>query len=474
MRRTTAERLAALLGPTPLTYPRYADLANRLRLLIIDGRLTHDTRLPGERDLAAALGSSRVTVASAYQRLRDEGHLVSRRGAGHDVVLPDAPIERALPDPFPRDGGVIGLSTAATAPPPQLASLLTGLTERLSALGQTSGYHPDGLPELRARLADSYTRRGLPTEPEQMIITNGALSALHLITRHLAHGRDRILLEETSYSNAIEGLRRQGFRPYGFALSDTGWDLDALRAGLADAATVTYVIADFHNPTGRMVGSAERAALGAVTRRSRTRLVIDETMLEVNLDGIAVPEPVACHDPTAITIGSASKSFWGGLRIGWIRAPRDLVRGLVETRSLLDLSSPILDQLLVSDMVGDPTAVLDHQRRVHRHRRDHLVRLLTERLPTWEFEVPPGGLSLWVTLPRPASGQLVVAAERRGVVLTAGPRFHTESGGDRHLRLPYVAEPETLTRAIDVLADVWPTVDTEISAQRTPRSRLSA
>lgn len=473
MRRTTAERLASLLGPTPLSYPRYADLADRLRLLIIDGRLAPDTRLPGERDLAASLHTSRITVASAYQRLREEGQVHARRGAGNFVALPDAPIERAMPDPFPAPGGVIGLSTAATAPPPQLTSMINGLADRLASLGRTSGYHPDGLRELRERLADAYTRRGLPTGPEQMIITNGALSALHLVTGHLGHGRDRVLLEETSYSNAIEGLRRQGFRPYGFALTDRGWDLDPLRAGLADETTITYVIADFHNPTGRMVDSHGRAALGSVTRHRRSRLVIDETMLELNLDGVDVGEPVACHDPSAITIGSASKSFWGGLRIGWIRSPRELVRGLVESRSLLDLSSPLLDQLLVCEMLADPEPILEHQRTTHRGLRDHLSAAVRDRLPDWEFTVPPGGLSLWITLPEPLSSRVVVAAESRGVALTAGPRFHTESGGERHLRLPYVADTDTLDRAVNVLAEVWPDVEA-VAPQARPRSRLTA
>src|SRR5205807_3137777 len=102
-----------------------------------------------------------------------------------------------------------------------------------------------------------------------------------------------------------------------------GWDLEGIEAALRQSAPkLAYLIPDFQNPTGQLLDDAGRERLAAVLRRSRTPTVIDETLVDLNLDGSSMPLPVAGFaEDFVVTVGSASKSYWGGLRLGWLRAP---------------------------------------------------------------------------------------------------------------------------------------------------------
>src|SRR4051794_36023564 len=160
-RGLSGPHLARLLGAWRSGGPAYAALAAAIRLLVLDGRLPLRTRLPGERELAAALGVSRTTAAAAYAALRDGGFLESRRGAGSWTRLPaDAP--GAGPAAAP-PAGLIDLSAAATAAPEgALHRALAAATTELPRHLPGSGYEAAGLAALREAVAAHLTRRGAP------------------------------------------------------------------------------------------------------------------------------------------------------------------------------------------------------------------------------------------------------------------------------------------------------------------------
>ena len=126
-----------------------------------------------------------------------------------------------------------------------------------------TGYHPLGLTSLREALADRFTERGLPTTPDQVMVTSGALAGLAVTARALLSPGDRVLLESPTYPNAIDTLRRSGARPVALPLDRDGWDVEAAEAALRQTAPrAAYLIPDFHNPTGALMPDAQRAALG--------------------------------------------------------------------------------------------------------------------------------------------------------------------------------------------------------------------
>ena len=471
-----ATGLRDLLGPDGFRSPAYRDLAERIRFLVVDGRLPVGTRLPSERELARVLAVSRSTVTAAYAHLGTAGYLRARQGAGAFVQVPPGQALGGLPGVGLADAGALNLAFAAPAAPAGVAEAYAHAVDQLPALLRSHGYSADGLPVLRQRIADWYTTRGLPTAPAQVVVTGGALAALNLVAATLLGPGDRVLVETPTYANALEALRRRGLRPMAYPLGPEGWDAAGFDATVRQTAPrAAYLIPEFQNPTGGWLAPEQRPELAASLRRNRTVAVVDETLVEVRLDGQPPRLPLASFLPDAVTLGSASKAFWGGLRVGWVRAPRELVRTLVEHRATLDLGTAPLEQLALAALLEDPDPVLADQRRRLREQRDRLVDQLAEHLPSWRCQVPGGGLSLWVELPGESSSRLAAAAERQGLLLSAGPRFFPGGGGERRLRLPFAAAPEVLDDAVQRLVRAWALVeDGTVDSAAPPPLELSA
>ncbi|SER07818.1 MocR-like transcription factor YczR [Microlunatus flavus] len=461
----SGQDLHGLLGTLPLQFPAYQDLADRIRYLVVDGRLVHDVRLPSERELASTLGISRATVAGAYARLADLGFLVPRRGAGNFVRAGPTTRGNGLVGPYPDFTDLVNLAFASPPAPAGLDEVYRSALDELPAVLGGHGYGPQGLVSLREQVAAWYGERGLPTAPDQIVVTNGAQSALNVVAGTLLRTGDRVLVEAPSYPNALDALRRSGARLVAYPLPEDGWQVSGYATTVRQTAPrLAHLIPEFHNPTGHWLDEEARPELAAALRRTRTTAVVDETLVELRLDGQHPRRPLAAWLPDALTLGSASKAFWGGLRIGWIRAPRVLIRSLVQTRALLDLGSPALEQLVVARLLAGSGVDVEEQRSRARMQRDHLVGLLTRRLPDWRVPTPGGGFTLWVGLPGETSSRLAAAAERHDLLLSAGPRFFPDGGGERHLRLPFTAPRQHLEEAVERLARAW--ADVGVSSPR--------
>ncbi|MFC7341546.1 PLP-dependent aminotransferase family protein [Saccharopolyspora griseoalba] len=447
-------KLGELLGEWHGGRPASRLLAESVRQLVLDGRLPPGTRLPAERELAGALGVSRTLVARTLDRLRDEGFAASRRGAGSWVKLPDSERRSGVGGWFPTDDPeVLSLAQATPVAPPELGAAAERARTRLTRHLGEHGYQPQGLPELRAQIAERFTRRGLPTEPEQIMVTNGAQHAFALVMRMLVAPGERVLTEHPTYPNAIEAVRGLGAAPVAVPMVADGWDLDLLAANLRQTAPrLAYLIPDFHNPTGVLLDADGRAKLAAALGRTCTHAVVDETMVDIGLSGDAPPPPMAAFTERAITIGSASKSFWGGLRLGWIRAGTEFVQRAVLGRAAVDLGTPVFEQLLLSELLDDADEILERRREELLERRATLAGALREQLPEWRFRVPDGGLALWCDIGSPVSSRLAVAAEQRGVRLAPGARFSVNGSLERWIRIPYTLPGEQLREAIRRLA----------------------
>ncbi|UZW54625.1 PLP-dependent aminotransferase family protein [Sphingobium sp. JS3065] len=451
--------------------PAYRQLAQALRMLVLDGRVGLNVRLPGERELAAALGLSRTTIAAAFDRLRDEGFLESRQGSGSVTRLPPGRMEQDLPDiDTVSHGNILNWTHAALPAAPGVGRAYQAAVQALPAFLGELGYDPLGLPPLRRAVAAYYERRGCPTSPDQIIVTNGAQQGLSLLLHWLAGPGDRAVIDHPTYHNAIQALQRAHIVPVPVGLPIQGWDIDAMEAAFRQTSPrFAYIIADFHNPTGRSMDPATRRALVAAAARTHTPLIIDETMAAMGLDNMP-PPPVAVHDPSGrqvITLGSASKIFWGGLRVGWIRADPQTVAALGRLRTTMDMASPVVEQLAVAHLI-DSDEGLGARAEMLRGRRDHLLGLIERHLPHWRVESPAGGLSLWAELPRGEATALAAISESHGVRVAPGPRFGVSGAFERFLRLPFTLPEEQLTAGVERLAEA----DARLHA-RLPRGRDS-
>ncbi|WSA80858.1 PLP-dependent aminotransferase family protein [Streptomyces sp. NBC_01799] len=458
--RTLGSRQLAALLPDPTGMrPAYRHLARAISALILDGRIALHVRLPAERELATALNTSRATVTAVYDLLRESGYAHSRQGSGTWTALPEGRTPSGITRLLGPQDTAIDLARAAPGLPEQtLVDALVQVAPRLAEHAHTPGYHPYGLPELRAAIAERFTRRGLATVPEQILLTSGAQHALTLVMGLLCRPGDRIMVENPSYPNALEAMRRAHLRTVSVPVTDTGWDIEIIESTLHQAVPqLAYLIPDFHNPTGCLMPDEERVRILRAAQRSGTWLVIDETLADLALD-VPTPLPFAAHATPGgtgqvITIGSMSKTHWGGLRIGWLRAPSQLVTELAGQRIATDMGGSVLDQLLALALLARAGELLPPRLEHMREQRAALAAALAEHIPQWTWQLPPGGLSLWVDLGEPIASPLAERALDYGVRIEGGAYFATDPGiFEQRLRIPYTTPPDTLREAVRRMA----------------------
>jgi DNA-binding transcriptional MocR family regulator len=451
--------LARLLGAWEGAGPGYAALAAALRTLVLDGRLPLRARLPSERELAVTLGVSRTTTTAAYDLLRGEGYLESRQGSGSRVALPTGrAAERELVGGT-GDGDrtdAIDMTIAALPAPGAMSEAVERATRDLAGHFGSTGYDPTGLPGLRRAVADHFAERGVPTTEDQVVVTSGAQHALTLLLDVLLAPGDPALVEVPSYPNALAAFRRAGARFVPAAMGEDGWDLRLIEAQFREQVPrVAYLLPDFQNPTGFLMSDEARESLVRAAGRASTHLVVDETFALLDLEPWRPrPRPTAAldRDGRVVTVGSMSKSFWGGLRVGWIRCSPPLARRLTKARAAIDLATPVLEQLVAEHLLRSSDVVLDERRRLLVERRDALAEALRRELPGWRFRVPRGGLCLWAEMERPEAEALAVVAAREGVHVVPGPTFSVDGTLDRHVRLPFTQPSDRLEEAVGRLA----------------------
>jgi DNA-binding transcriptional MocR family regulator len=291
------------------------------------------------------------------------------------------------------------------------------------------------------------------------MVTVGAQHAITVITRALLARGDRAIIENPTYPNALDAFVAAGARVVPINVStEDGWDEAALEQAIQRTSpSLGYLMPDYHNPTGRSMSPDLREKLLALAARHGTTIIADETTAELGIDGQPRRVPFATHG-SAILVGSVGKAIWGGLRVGWIRADRSVIQRLARARSAIDLGTPVIEQLLVLNLLDDIDDILASRRAYLRAGRDHLANLLAERLPEWRMPSPGGGLSAWINLGAPVSSQLVLAARNEGLVIAAGPRFGLDGAFERFLRIPYSNPQTDISRAVDALAAAWASV----------------
>lgn len=456
-RTIAANRVAALVGDFDRE-PAYRGLAEGLRVLITDGRVPVGVRLPSERELTDALGVSRTTVTRAYSELREHGYLVSRQGSGSIASLPASSGLRGdhllPPGSLPEDK--IDLTCAAPVPGPGILAAYEHAVAELPGYLASPGYYPSGLQVLREAVAERYTVRGLATTPEQIMIVPGAQSGVAIASRAMISRGTRTLVENPTYPNAIAALKHAGARLISSPVGRTEALAEDLIATIQQTRPqVAYLIPDFHNPTGHLLSDASRASVSAALARAGTVPIIDESMVELALDGQTMPAPFASFCRDAITVGSLSKPFWGGIRVGWLRAPHAVMEDMFRARLSLDLGAPLLEQLVATELIRHHADLIEHRRSQLRTSRDAALAAIALNLPDWKVNRPSGGLNLWCELPAAHSSDLVPHAAERDVLLAPGPSFAPDGGLDRFLRIPYTQPAHVLTDAIARLGEAW-------------------
>lgn len=456
--RLSARRLLQLLGDWRGDGHSYLELSDSVALLVRDGTVPVGTALPAERPLAEALGVSRTTVSASYQRLRESGLAHSRQGSGTvirsqrrdreaEAVGGDGEIDLTTACPAPW-GGLAELSARAFAEHPDTFALI--------------GYDTIGRPDLRRAIAERYTARGLPTVPEQIMVTLGAQHANYLVARTLLRRGDRSLIESPSYPHAREALAATGALIAELPVASDGYDgpsiLDIARR---TSPRLAYLIPDHHNPTGQSMPEGLRGELIATLTAQGAFILADETTAELTLGPPRLVRPFAAaaehaHQQDAIiTVGSLGKSVWGGLRIGWIRATPELIARLEVSRRIGDLGTGTWEQVIALLTLEQYDGILAERAIEHAAQYRTLAEQVAAHFPEWTLPRVEGGVSAWVDLGGRHSSRLARAGARHGVRLAPGPRFGSPGVFERFVRFPFSAPSEDLRESVARLRRGW-------------------
>lgn len=465
-----AGELVQLLGDwTTERGPLYRRLAAALTRAIRAGDLPAGERIPSERDLARMLALSRATVVAAYDELRGRGLLASVRGSGTRIAATAGPARAAADGRVPGGGAtsifqrlvdgpadLISLSFAVEPAAPELGDVIREVVaDELPDLLQDAGYHPAGFPPLRRAVADHLAGLGLPTEPEQVLVTTGAQQAIGLAAQmYLRPGRT-VVVESPSWPGCLDVFRAAGARLVGVPLDDEGVRPDELaRAFTEHQPALAYVMPTFHNPTGVLMSARRRQRIAELATRLGVPLVEDNAYLAV--DGSVPPIAAFAGGPAEIlSVGSLAKSVWGGLRIGWVRAPAPLVERLARYKARADLGTPLLDQAVAARLLPRIGTIAAAREATHRQRVAHLGALVADQLPDWRWRTPDGGSALWVELPGVNARIFAQVALRHGVELVSGAVTDPSGGHENHVRLPFTLPEPTLTELVGRLRRAW-------------------
>lgn len=451
-------------------------LSVALEAAIADDRVPAGVRLPSERALAEVVEVSRGTVVRTYARLRELGVVHTRRGSGTVVGAEERRSDRAaqLAGALSSEGSLAFLRERQADTIDLRAAAWLGNRGLLRAMSNweptdlpdvgdsDNGYWPLGLPALREAIAARMTATGLPSRPEQIIVTNGAQQALDIALTTVAGPQDTVVLAEVTWPGIQELLSVRNMRPVTVPLVD-GHHVDQvallrhLREGRSAAA---YLVPTFDNPTGAVMPASARRLVVEAAQEGGTVLIDDLTLSELWLDE-PPPPPLAVVLPAAagqvVTVGSLSKLAWGGLRVGWLRAEGPLLERLGQIKTVIDFGSAIPSQLAALTVMRQlDDLVVEHRAELVR-RRAALTADLAEFLPSWRFVQPSGGMSVWVDLGGVSGDAFTTTAERHGVSLSPARVYHALGQDTGHVRLTLTHDVDTTREAVRRLALAWET-----------------
>lgn len=442
--------------------PRYQQIREQFRTDILTGTLPHGSRLPAITDLAREFSVTATTIRRALQDLTAEGLVHSHVGRGTFVQNPaEDGYEAAFREPArPRSvrprgqqaltdlltlaqrPGVIAFTRGVGDPDTIAKGTLTELARRALASGEEVFLDygdPRGLPGLRAAISDLYNARGARVNPDQVLVTSGSQQAISLMAQLAAEHAMPVWCETPCYNGVVNAFQAFGPELSALPRGENGPDPADIPAR---ENNLLYICPVIHNPTGLNLSGEGRRTLADWASRGNL-LLSDEVFSDLQFEGQIAPSFLSDPGPEhAAVLGSLSKSFISGLRVGWIITSESRVRELTALKKSLDLGCPPLMQGIAQAFLTDRDGYTAHGHRMrerYRMLRDTALAALERFMPECtQWTRPEGGFQLWVTLPEGLSSiQLFLKTVEYGAAFLPGPLQDLEGGYLNSFRLCY-------------------------------------
>lgn len=479
----------AAYAPTPpdeaAEVPLFLQIARDVARDIQAGVLKPGARLPGSRALSSKLGVHRNTTLAALAELSAQGWITSdpRRGTFVATTFPESRPRAARPAAKPR----LSLELPATPPPDPFADVGRDV---LQLVGGTPDYRlvptaelarayrralsrspellsygsPWGDDKLRRVLAAQLRdTRSVPVDESGLLITRGSQMALFLLGRALSTPGSLIAVEGVGYRPCWESLTLAGARVAPLPIDDEGLRIDALRELIErERVAAVYLTPHHQYPTTVTLTAPRRLALLALARKHRFIVIEDDYDHEHHYDGRAVL-PLASVDADVVAyVGTLSKVFAAGVRLGYVAARPEILERAVNARTYIDRAGDHVVERALAELIEDDW-LGRHVRRVRREyeaRRDALVYELERRLGgALSFRKPGGGMSLWTRIEARgvSSDAWAQRALEKKVLVHPARRFRFDGREAPFMRLGFAPHtPEEIRVAVERLARALP------------------
>jgi 2-aminoadipate transaminase len=353
-----------------------------------------------------------------------------------------------------------GMPNLAALPMDALAVEVADLVAREGQVALQYG-SAQGRPELREQICEVMALEGIRADPDDVVVTVGSQMALDLVTRIYCDPGDVVLAEGPSYVGALGSFAAYQARVVHVAMDAHGLVPSLLRAALETVRPrpkFLYTVPTFHNPAGVTLSVERRAEVLAICREYGVAVVEDNPYGLLGFSGHPYPA-LRSLDRDVVYLGSFSKTFASGLRVGWALVPPAVRDRLVLAAESATLCPPSFTQMLVSRYLAahDWRSQVKTYTEAYRDRRDAMLRALETQLPpgcTWN--VPDGGFYVWLTVPEGVDTKAMLPrAVTARVAYASGTGFYADGLGSRQLRLSYCyPSPERITEGVRRLAGV--------------------
>lgn len=405
------ERLTADNQDVPL-YQKVQDL---ILEEIKSGTLKPGTLIPSTRELAELLGVSRKTTVKAIENLIIKGHLESKdrvgtyvrkrlddKGKGVSEMMRAERISRphhdyllAINDGFP---------DTRLVPFREFSRAYRQIFNRMAQWLKLGYNDPMGYGKLRSIVAETLGRlAGLPVNDDEVCVVRGSQMALYLVSNAVLAPGDHVAIETPGYDNAYKAFQSAGLRVHGIPVDDEGIDVDCLEA-LCEETEIhaVYVTPRYQYPTTVTLSMARRQRLRDLSLRYRFLVIEDDFGMTYNFHDRHVP-PMSVMLPKShyIYIGTFSKIFAPGIRLGYLVSSTDIVKQIASYRTLVDIQGDVIMEKSICELfeAGHLQKHVRHSHRVYQERLNEASAAIREILgDSVSYKQPRGGLALWLCL----------------------------------------------------------------------------
>lgn len=437
----------------------FLKLTNLISQEILSGRLVQGTMLPGSRSLSKELGINRKTVQAVYEELEAQGWLVTRPRKGTFVadILPEKQLkiesvnERKVNDRptiqevtlYPHNDGV---------PDPRLIPYELFSRAYRHALikitqNQYMGYgNPQGMIELRQALQKMLSmERFMSVAEDEICIVRGSQMGIFLASRALPNRQGVIVVEELYYPSAFKAFQSNGFQVVSVKLDEQGIVIEDLERILKEHSVAAIYTTPHHQyPTTVTMPMSRRLQLLELSKKWGFYIIEDDYDHEFHYDSRPMP-PLASlpHSELVIHVGSLSKVFAPGIRLGYIVASASVIQSITEDILLIDRQGNNITELALADLMqrGEIKRHIRKMKKIYQLRRDHA---LTEFSRVFSGDVqiqpPAGGMALWVKFQKSFTKEQALKLDELN--MDTEHKFRQDDSSNRFIRFGFAALSE--------------------------------